>query len=76
MGIYESNGEFIGVDNERVCDLIDRAVNFGVSRQNGVKNALAIELGAFWLEGWMDGAGIQEDERQALRSAIRNFYFA
>lgn len=75
IAIYGSNGEFIGIDNERVCDIIDRAVEYGVMRQNGTKNALAIELGAIWLDGWMVGAGMQPVEKQALYAAIKNYYF-
>jgi hypothetical protein len=75
IAIYGSNGEFISIDNERVCDIIDRAVEYGVMKQGGIKNALAIELGAIWLEGWMIGAEMKPVEKQALYNAIKNYHF-
>lgn len=75
IAIYGSNGEFIGIDNERACDIIDRAVEYGVMKQGGIKNALAIELGAIWLEGWMVGAEMKPVEKQALYNAIKNYHF-
>jgi hypothetical protein len=75
IAIYGKNGEFIGIDNERACDIIDRAVEYGVMKQRGIKNALAIELGAIWLEGWMVGAEMKPVEKQALYNAIKNYYF-
>lgn len=75
IAIYGQNGEFIGIDNERACDIIDRAVEYGVMKQRGIKNALAIELGAIWLEGWMVGAEMKPVEKQALYNAIKNYYF-
>ena len=75
IAIYGSDGEFIGIDNERACDIIDRAVEFGVMKQGGIENALAIELGAIWLEGWMIGAEMKPVEKQALYNAIKSYYF-
>lgn len=75
IAIYGSDGEFIGIDNERACDIIDRAVEFGVMKQGGIENALAIELGAIWLEGWMIGAEMKPVEKQALYNAIKNYHF-
>ena len=75
IAIYGSNGEFIGIDNERVRNIIDRAVEYGVMKQGGIKNALAIELGAIWLEGWMVGAEMKPEEKQALYNAIKNYFF-
>ena len=75
IAIYDSDGEFIGIDNERACDIIDRAVEYGVMKQGGIKNALAIELGAIWLEGWMVGAEMKPEEKQALYNAIKNYFF-
>lgn len=75
IAIYGSNGEFIGIDNERACDIIDRAVEYGVMKQGGIKNALAIEFGAIWLEGWMVWAEMKPVEKQALYNAIKNYYF-
>jgi len=75
IAIYGSNGKFIGIDNERARNIIDRAVEYGVMKQNGTKNALAIELGASWLEGWMIGAEMKPVEKQALYNAIKSYYF-
>ena len=75
IAIYGSDGEFIGIDNERARDIIDRAVEFGVMKQGGIENALAIELGAIWLEGWMIGAEMKPVEKQALYNAIKNYHF-
>lgn len=75
IAIYGSDGEFIGIDNGRVRNIIDRAVEFGVMKQGGIENALAIELGAIWLEGWMIGAEMKPVEKQALYNAIKSYYF-
>ena len=72
IAIYD---QFIGIDNERTCDIIDRAVEYGVMKQGGIKNALAIELGAIWLEGWMAGAEMEPVEQQALYNAIKRYHF-
>ena len=75
IAIYDQNGKFMGIDNERLNAIINRAVEYGVMKQSGIKNALAIELGAIWLEGWMVGAEMKPVEQQALYNAIKSYYF-
>ena len=59
-----------------VLNIIDRAVEFGV-KTRGQKDALAIQLGAYWLEGYIYGneARLSEDDIKSLRATIKNYYF-
>ena len=73
IAVY-ADGKFAGVDNERACDLIEQAVNFGVKAW-GRKEVMAIQIGAYWLEGWMAANHIGEEEAACLRKAINHYYF-
>ena len=73
LAIY-IDGQFTGVDNERACTLIEQAVAHGV-KVWGKKDSMAIQLGAHWLEGWMEAAEIQNEEKDVLRNVINNYFF-
>ena len=68
------DGKFDGVDNERACDLIEQAVNFGIKAW-GKQEAMAIQIGAYWLEGWMAANEITDEEANCLRKGIEDFFF-
>lgn len=74
LAVYGPNGEFMGIDNERACDLIDQAVDFGV-KVWGKKEVMAIQIGAHWLEGWMAANKITGEEADCLRKGIKDFFF-
>lgn len=73
IGIYQ-NGEFAGVDNEAACDLVERAVQYGV-KQRGVSDALAIQIGSYWLEGYLFGCCDDENVKRVLRDSIKHYFF-
>lgn len=61
--------------NEVACDIIDMAVAEGIKANGGKKEALSISLGGIWLEGYMEGKGMEEDARTVLRNGINHYYF-
>lgn len=60
-----------------VLDIIDKAVEFGVNAINGKKNVLALQIGAFWLEGYIEGRKneITEDDIKSLRATMNKYCF-
>ena len=58
-----------------VMDLVEQAVQYGVSKINE-KNAMAIELGSIWLDGYIaSNKTLTEDDITSLHSTIKNYYF-
>lgn len=59
-----------------VLNIIDRAVEFGI-KTHGQQDALAIQIGAYWLEGYIYGnePRLTEDDIKSLRATIKNYYF-
>jgi hypothetical protein len=60
-----------------VLDIIDRAVAFGTDALNGQKNAMALQIAAFWLEGYIYGnePRLTEDDIKSLRETMKNYFF-
>ena len=60
-----------------VLNIIDKAVEFGVNAINGKKNVLALQIGAFWLEGYIEGRKneITEDDIKSLRATMNKYCF-
>lgn len=60
-----------------VLEIIDKAVAFGVNAINGKKNVLALQIGAYWLEGYIEGRKneITEDDIKSLRATMKNYFF-
>ena len=60
-----------------VLDIIDKAVDFGVNSLNGNKNAMALQIAAFWLEGYIYGneSHLTEDDIKSLRATMKNYFF-
>ena len=60
-----------------VLEIIDRAVAFGVNAINGKKNVLALQIGAYWLEGYIEGRKneITEDDIKSLRATMNAYRF-
>ena len=60
-----------------VLEIIDKAVDFGVNSINGEKNTLALQIAAFWLEGYIYGnePRLTEDDIKSLRATMKNYFF-
>ncbi len=60
-----------------VLGIIDRAVDFGVNACQGKKNVLALQIAAFWLEGYIYGneSRLTEDDIKSLRATMNGYYF-
>lgn len=60
-----------------VLDIIDKAVDFGVNSIKGEKNTLALQIAAFWLEGYIYGnePRLTEDDIKSLRATMKNYFF-
>lgn len=60
-----------------VLDIIDRAVAFGTDALNGQKNAMTLQIAAFWLEGYIYGnePRLTEDDIKSLRATMKNYFF-
>lgn len=60
-----------------VLEIIDKAVAFGVDTLQGTKNAMALQIAAFWLEGYIEGKKneITEDDVKSLRATMKNYFF-
>ena len=60
-----------------VLDIIDKAVDFGVNSLNGEQNTLALQIAAFWLEGYIYGnePRLTEDDIKSLRATMKNYFF-
>ena len=58
-----------------VTNIVEQAVQYGVSKI-GEKNAMAIELGSIWLDGYIaSNKTLTEDDIASLRSTINNYHF-
>lgn len=58
----------------QVIELVNRAVEYGISKMG--KTALGIQIGSFWLDGYMAGNdSLTEDDRTSLQATIKNYYF-
>lgn len=60
-----------------VLEIIDKAVAFGVNSLKGEKNAMALQIAAFWLEGYIYGNEpcLTEDDINSLRTTMKNYFF-
>jgi len=65
------------INEFEVLEIIDKAVKFGVDTLKGEKNAMALQIAAFWLEGYIEGRKneIIEDDIQSLRATMKNYFF-
>jgi hypothetical protein len=73
LAIY-IDGNFAGVDNEAALAIIEKAVAYGVEIW-GKKEVMAIQMGATWLEGYMEAAGFCDETKEVLRKSIKNYFF-
>ena len=69
--------KIIGLNEFEILEIIDNAVAFGVNSLNGQKNALALQIAAFWLEGYIYGnePRLTEDDIESLRATMKNYFF-
>lgn len=60
-----------------VLEIIDKAVAFGVNALQGTQNAMALQIAAFWLEGYIYGneSRLTEDDIKSLRVTMKNYFF-
>lgn len=65
------------INEFEVLEIIDNAVAFGVEALNGEKNAMSLQIAAFWLEGYIEGRKneITEDDIKSLRATMKNYFF-
>ena len=65
------------INEFEVLEIIDKAVAFGVEALNGNKNAMALQIAAFWLEGYIEGRKneITEDDIKSLRATMKEYFF-
>ena len=59
-----------------VLEIIDKAVAFGVE-SFGQQSAMALQIAAFWLEGYIYGneTRLTEDDIKSLRATMKNYLF-
>ena len=74
IGIY-IDGEFKGVDNERACDLINRAVEYGVNANGGKKQAFSLTLASLWLDGYLSATCHDENVIRVMRESMQHYFF-
>ena len=60
-----------------VLEIIDKAVAFGVKSLKCEKNAMALQIAAFWLEGYIYGnePRLTDDDIKSLRATMKNYFF-
>ena len=60
-----------------VLEIIDKAVAFGVNSLKGEQNTLALQIAAFWLEGYIYGnePRLTDDDINSLRATMKNYFF-
>jgi hypothetical protein len=60
-----------------VSDIINKAVSFGVISLKGKQNTLALQIAAFWLEGYIYGnePRLTDDDIESLRATMKNYFF-
>jgi len=64
------------INEFEVLEIIDKAVKFGVE-SFGQQSAMALQIAAFWLEGYIEGRKneITEDDIKSLRATMKNYFF-
>ena len=69
--------KIVGLNEFEVLEIIDKAVAFGVEALNGEKNTMALQIAAFWLEGYIYGnkSRLTEDDIKSLRATMKNYFF-
>lgn len=65
------------INEFEVLEIIDKAVEFGVNVIKGKQNILALQIGSFWLEGYIyaNKSQLTEDDIKSLRAAMNNYHF-
>jgi len=65
------------INEFEILEIIDKAVAFGVDTLQGTKNAMALQIAAFWLEGYIEGKKneITEDDVKSLQATMKNYFF-
>jgi len=60
-----------------VSEIINKAVAFGVISLKGKQNTLALQIAAFWLEGYIYGnePRLTDDDIKSLRATMKNYFF-
>ena len=60
-----------------VLEIIDKAVALGVNSLKGEKNAMSLQIAAFWLEGYIYGnePRLTDDDIKSLRATMKNYFF-
>ena len=56
--------------------IIEDAIEFGVNAW-GKKEAMAIQIASFWIEGWIAAKedNLTDEDVNIIRNGVKNFYF-
>ena len=57
-----------------VESLVKRAVDYGVSSW-GKRDTLALQIARFWMDGYIAGSSLTEDDTNHLYEMLDNYYF-
>lgn len=60
--------------DKAVESLVKRAVDYGVSSR-GKKDAMALQVARFWLDGYIAGSSFTEDDINQLYETLGNYHF-
>ena len=65
------------INEFEVLEIINKAVKFGVNAIKGKQNILALQIGSFWLEGYIyaNKSRFTEDDIKSLRVTMKNYCF-
>ena len=59
---------------EEVGPLVKRAVDYGVSCW-GKRDTLALQIARFWMDGYIAGSNLTEDDTHHLYETLNNYHF-
>ena len=59
-----------------IDSIVNKAINYGVSSW-GRKEAMAIQIAVFWVDGWIAGKeeNISEKDKQNIRNRVNTYKF-
>ena len=59
---------------EQIDNIINSAIEFGV-KSWGRKEVMAIQIGLYWAEGFMEAAQCSNELKTEVREKINNYHF-
>lgn len=59
-----------------ILNLVDEAVAYGVKAHRGKKDVISIQIGRFWIDGYIKGnSNLTEADKKSLIATIDNYFF-